>query len=166
MKLQTAHRPSQSEPWRYPSLAHEHLLIYYRAKVLTVQCCSHADVSLETHCNKMNCHCFLAELYKLPHQSHNMGPPPLTINQWERHRRHKMPLHFPEAEKSIRLTSVGISMFYSGRQENEDRVVLSRPDVLKPRHRNWLTRLPTMFYSNDMDLVSGWEWQQVMLCQW
>lgn len=57
----------------------------------------------------MNCCCFLAELYKLPHQSHNMSPPPLAINQWQRRRRHKMPSHFPE------LTSV--SMFFSGRQE-------------------------------------------------
>lgn len=96
MELQTARGPLKSEMQYRPSPAHQHLLIYYWTKLLTVWCSSHADVSLETHCNKMNCHCFLAELYKLPHQSHNMGLPPLAINQWERRRCHKVPLHFPE----------------------------------------------------------------------
>lgn len=91
MEPQTAHGPLKSDG---SSLARRHLLIYYRAKLLTVRRSSRADVSLETHCNKMNCHCFLAELYKLPHQSHNMGPPPLAINQWERRRRREMSLHF------------------------------------------------------------------------
>lgn len=63
-------------------------------KLHTVRSRSSADVSLERHCNKMNCHCFPAELYKLPHQSHNMGPPPLAINQWEGRRRHQMRSHF------------------------------------------------------------------------
>lgn len=81
-------------------MAHQHLLIYYWAKLLTVRSSSRADVSLETHCNKMNCHCFLAELYKLPHQSHNMGPPPLAINQWESRRRHKMPFRSPELRRA------------------------------------------------------------------
>lgn len=95
MEPQTTHVPLKNEQYWRPSLGRQRVLIYRRPKLLTVEWSRRADVSQESHCNKMNCHCFLAELYKLPHQSSNMGPPPPAINQRERHVRHKMSQHFP-----------------------------------------------------------------------
>lgn len=90
MEPQTTCVPLKNEQHWRQSPVQPSLLIYHRPKLLTVEWSRRADASQETHCNKMNCHCFLAELYKLPHQSSNMGPPPPAINQRERHARHEM----------------------------------------------------------------------------
>lgn len=86
MEPQTTHVPLKNEQYWCRSLLQQSLLIYRRPKLLNVEWSRRADGSQETHCNKTNCHCFLAELYKWPHQSSSMGPPPPAINQSERNR--------------------------------------------------------------------------------
>lgn len=80
----------------------------------------------------MNCHCFRAELYKLPHQSRNMGPPPPAINQ-----RYGAPqkclciFYFSWAEEFIRLTTV--SLFHL-----KGRKIKSNWEMFLPSRDDWI----------------------------